>query len=542
MNTVMYTFVVAVIGVLAWCSHITAFAPQRVRIEHFDINTHADLVIDQPQPRFSWHIENEYTSDGNRVRGITQRAYRITVSSAAGVVWDSTHIKSADSLHIRYNSDVELVSDTRYDFTLQYWSSSGTVSDVVTGHFRTALFAPQQEFSGAWIGSNNVTMNYLRKEFVVPALTTAANVFLSGVGYYHLYVNGHLVDYSRRLDPGWTTYQRRTYYASFNLLPLLVSGQTNAVGIILGNGWYNQEQWADGLSATLAPTYGPPPRLLFQLNLVQQSGGVVSVVSDPTWTGRSGPNVYDGIYQGTFYDSRLETPGWSEAGFVDDWYRWVNASVLPSPVDADGILQLQPLDPIRIGPDNLHFATSAAKTGYFANPPGVRGAAINQTIITPVRVSSGSAETWDLQQTIAGFCRINRTFSRGASVQIRYAETLLPPQQDGQWEFGGLNVDNNQYIAVTDQYVYRSNQLESFTPLFSYHGFRFLSIYGAGQTQSIECFPVHSETTVIGNFTTSSVVINQIQHNTLWSMLSNAMSLPTDCTQRNERRGWSVNT
>ena len=42
----------------------------------------------------------------------------------------------------------------------------------------------------------------------------------------------------------------------------------------------------------------------------------------------------------------------------------------------------------------------------------------------------------------------------------------------------------------------------------------------------------------MGNFTTSSSVINQIQQNILWTQIGNTMSLMTDCPQRNERKGW----
>jgi alpha-L-rhamnosidase len=81
---------------------------------------------------------------------------------------------------------------------------------------------------------------------------------------------------------------------------------------------------------------------------------------------------------------------------------------------------------------------------------------------------------------------------------------------------------------------------ETFEPLFTYHGFRYLLVNGYDNinTGDIECYNAHSETRLIGNFTSSSAILNQIQHNILWSQLSNSMSLPTDCPQRNERRGW----
>jgi alpha-L-rhamnosidase len=76
---------------------------------------------------------------------------------------------------------------------------------------------------------------------------------------------------------------------------------------------------------------------------------------------------------------------------------------------------------------------------------------------------------------------------------------------------------------------------------FTVHGFRYISVFGSPNSLSIndvECFIVHSETTMKGYFTSNNQIINQIQHNIQWSQLSNLMSIPTDCPQRDERKGW----
>ena len=42
----------------------------------------------------------------------------------------------------------------------------------------------------------------------------------------------------RVLDPGWTSYDHRVLYSTYDVTPLLRSG-ANAVGVMLGSGWYN---------------------------------------------------------------------------------------------------------------------------------------------------------------------------------------------------------------------------------------------------------------------------------------------------------------
>ena len=72
-----------------------------------------------------------------------------------------------------------------------------------------------------WIGSTEIIMNELRKEFNVPNTSPlkSAIVYMSGLGYYEFYLNGNKVDPSRKLDPGWTTFQKRTLLVSYDVTP-----------------------------------------------------------------------------------------------------------------------------------------------------------------------------------------------------------------------------------------------------------------------------------------------------------------------------------
>ena len=62
-------------------------------------------------------------------------------------------------------------------------------------------------------------MNELRKEFTIPNTSPvkSAIVYITGLGYYELYINGYKVDPSRRLDPGWTSYEKRILVVSYDL-------------------------------------------------------------------------------------------------------------------------------------------------------------------------------------------------------------------------------------------------------------------------------------------------------------------------------------
>jgi hypothetical protein len=117
------------------------FVPHHVRIQHIDVTTHSDIVIDTHTPHFSWQLANEYTDDGHLVRGVQQVGYHILVHEVVRgqMMWNSDYVHSSLSTHIRYTGS-PFTSDTRYTITIQYFTTQGQ-SEWYTAHFRTALFS-----------------------------------------------------------------------------------------------------------------------------------------------------------------------------------------------------------------------------------------------------------------------------------------------------------------------------------------------------------------------------------------------------------------
>ncbi|CAF4310527.1 unnamed protein product, partial [Adineta steineri] len=159
-------------------------------------------------------------------------------------------------------------------------------------------------------------------------------------------------------------------------------------------------------------------------------------------------------------------------------------------------------------------------------------------IFNATPIPNQQVPTYDVTQNIAGYCTLTITGRKGMTVSTRHAELLDKPGKDGI-QYQGLNSANYQIITASDDFIIQGNPHEILEPMFTYHGFRYISIYANYiNIESVVCSAIHSETTLIGNFTSSSLVLNQIQHNILWSQLSNIMSIITDCSQRQERRGW----
>ena len=140
--------------------------------------------------------------------------------------WDSKQIMSNQSIHVSYTGFNDLHPATYYQFRLRIWTTQSDRASLWTDwiYFRTTIFnihsyIMSKNDSLMWIGSNRINMNELRKEFQVSDSSPirSAITYISGLGYYELYVNGDKIDMSRKLDPGWTVYEKRTLLTSFDL-------------------------------------------------------------------------------------------------------------------------------------------------------------------------------------------------------------------------------------------------------------------------------------------------------------------------------------
>ncbi len=77
----------------------------------------------------------------------------------------------------------------------------------------------------------------LRKAFLLSKPIRSAQVAICGLGYYELHCNGRRIG-DHQLDPAFTDYDHRVLYTCYDITESLKQGR-NALGIMLGNGWYN---------------------------------------------------------------------------------------------------------------------------------------------------------------------------------------------------------------------------------------------------------------------------------------------------------------
>jgi alpha-L-rhamnosidase len=337
----------------------------------------------------------------------------------------------------------------------------------------------------------------VRKGFILPDRVIRARAFVCGLGMYEMSANGQRVG-SDVFTPGWTLYQKRIQYQTYDVTKLLRKGQ-NAIGAILGNGW-----WSGGLGWGGNFCFAKESqnlRFLLQLDIECADGSHHQVVTDGGWGIHTSPIVYDTLYHGEKYDSRLELSGWNTADFDDsDWER---AQIVEEKLDRMCAQQ---------GP-TLRVTQELKAVSITEHKPGVH-------II-------------DFGQNHSGYCRLTCKAPAGTIINIRHAEILQPD--------GSLYTENYRSARVTDTYICKGGDTEVWEPRFTYRGFRYAEITGLPgkpDKNTLVSQVMHTAPEVVGRFECSNPLLNRIWQNVLWGQRSNLHSVPTDCPQRDERLGW----
>src|SRR5690606_25378235 len=103
------------------------------------------------------------------------------------------------------------------------------------------------------------------------------------------------------LTPGWTSYDHRLQYQTYDVTALLREGE-NVLGAMLGDGWFRGYLGNKGFRNV----YGDRLALLAQLQITYADGRVELVGSDEAWRASTGPILMSDLYLGETYDARLE--------------------------------------------------------------------------------------------------------------------------------------------------------------------------------------------------------------------------------------------
>lgn len=460
------------------------------------------LGIGTLKPRLSWEFLSEQ-------RSTMQMAYQLKFASEKeyllqdnNLLWDSGKIQSDHSVHIEYNGS-DLLSGQRIYWKVKVWDNHGRESEWSEIAFWEMGLLSSSDWKALWIDPDleeDISVSnpcpFIRKEFRLKSGIRKAGIYVSCYGLYQLRLNGAKVT-DDLFTPGWTSYHHRLQYQVYDVTHLLISDK-NALGVILGDGWYRGFFGWQGKRNL----YGEKLALILQMYVTYDDGSNELIITDNSWKSSTGPILRSDIYNGEMYDARLEIDGWDKKGFDD--HRWNGVVVKNHAMDV--------------------FVPSEGEA-----------VCVTQTVKPVRKITSPKGEmVFDFGQNIVGWVMFTLKGVSGKKITLKHAEVL---DKDGNFY-----TDNLRAAKAEDSYIFRSDDFETYEPHFTFHGFRYIKVDGYPGKIEIDNLAgrvIHSDMTPVGNFECSNPLVNQLQHNIQWGLRGNFLDVPTDCPQRDERMGWT---
>lgn len=453
------------------------------------------------KPVFSWQLSSTKPD-------IVQTAYELEIATSENALKNGKcDVRSSGEQMSNRQLGVKL-NGFRFDDGCKYWWRVRVkdASGKFTAWSKPASFAIGiSRPSARWITAqrnSDEPLPLFRKTFTLDEKPSRAVVYLSGLGCSDLYVNGALVEPSRILDPAQTNYEQYALYSAFDVTALLRKGN-NCLGVALGDGWYNQNRvWGRW------PSYGKPLMLL-QMNASFKNGSTLTIASDETWQWRQGATLSSNIYAGEVYDARQAPQRWAEPDSNEEGWKSARSAV-------DGRREVTPpeVHPQLIEPIRMQTPVEAVDMWQLSDTAWIYDFGVNMAAIPLLSVKQPA----------------------GTHLKMRTGEIL---NDDRSIDFSTTGVFATG-VVQTEEYICSGLGQETWSPRFTYHGFRYLELTGAhGKPEKswIKAVPVYTDLEQTGFFECSEPQINHLHELAIRTMLSNVHGLPTDCPQR-EKCGW----
>ena len=453
-------------------------------------------------PLLSWKIKSSQL-------GLYQTAWEIEIASSKDLlekgeadIWKSGKKLSEKQFGIQPESN--FAEGDTYFWRVRIWDQN----DQSTQWSETAFFSigllQEESWEAKWItypNADNRPLPYFRKKFVSKQgnKVEKALVYFCGLGAGELYINGQSVDPTRFLDPAQTNYEQYALYSTFDVTNLIKKGE-NTVGVMLGDGWFSQNDAWGGADFS----YGDPMFRL-QLNISYTDGTYKQVDSDEEWEWTEGPIRKSNIYLGESYDANYEINNWNMPGSSSDGWEKARLATANTPPR----LVPQMIPPIR-----------------------------KKETLSAKKIWQDSLGNWiyDFGVNVAGVPLLNVKQPKGTKVTIRFAEGIDPSN--------GLDFQSTGWIhhgaIFQDQYICKGEGVESWSPRFTYHGYRYAELSGITEKPDLETLKlivVHSDVSNTGKFACADEQINKLHELAIRTVKGNLHGIPTDCPIR-EKCGW----
>lgn len=497
--------------ILIFLELLSCVKSQKNEISLYDLKSEYlvnPIGLDAETPRLAWKIKDQR-------RGAIQKAYKISVgidstkvAAGNGSYWNTGKVNADDQMVVY--SGKELQAFKKYYWSLSVWDKNNNMIQASQlASFEMGMME-SRNWRGSWISdSRDIDKKespYFRKEFKIEKRIKKARVYIATAGLFELYLNGKRVG-DHQLDPTYTRFDRRNLYVTHDVTSLLQ--QNNAIGVLLGNGWFNHQSIAVWYFHQ-AP-WRARPMFCLDLKVNYEDGSEQTFSSVTDWKTSSGGLVFNSIYTAEHHNAQLEQKGWNTFGFDD--HKWEKSIATSAPSKN---IVAQALHPIR-----------------------------HKTEIQPIKMRKINSQKYifDLGRNIAGISRIKVKGKAGTVLRLTHSELL---DEKGEIDLSNIIVHyrptDNTDPFQTDIYTLSGEGIETFSPKFNYKGFQYIEVKSSNPIelteQAVTGILMHSDIPSVGKVSSSNLLINKLWSATNNAYLSNLYGYPTDCPQR-EKNGWT---
>ncbi len=375
----------------------------------------------------------------------------------------------------------------------------------------------------------------------------SAKWMTAGLGVYEIFVNGQLIG-EEFLKPGYTHYAKTKRSFTYDVTAALQTeaGAENQLSAQVTPGW-----WADKIHTphghegflgkkcafrgVLELTYADGSKKLYGTDLENWKAGI------------AGPVTHAAIFDGEAYDARIPM-GYAtvEKLATPEVNTEFKGEIVPSAGAEVYLRHDLTLSPVKA---YLWKGVEGAKEKEFGKVIITKEFASGEELI----VRPGETLVVDFGQNCAGVPSFVFKAAEGTHLSCLPAELLNDGNgaesrgMDGpEGSVHRLNLRIPDSGMMLDYIFAGGNDYEAYHPSHTFYGYRFVSITATDEVaiKSLTSIPVTSITKDMetGTLSTGNELINKLIANTYWGQLSNYLSVPTDCPQRNERLGWTADT
>lgn len=446
------------------------------------------IGIDILNPRITWNYISEESKNVNQVGfrihySINDVNYvtEIFETSSMNYIFKN-NFKSRDIIKYRIEA---IMSDDFHIFSEENYFEFGLLNE--------------EDFHAKWISGNyqvkrktRYPADYFKKDFSINNLNliTKARAYASACGLYELFINDKRVgDFV--LAPGSTDYRKRIQYQTYDILPLLKAGK-NEIKIVLGDGWYRGNNGGSGKPNT----FGKVSKVFLQCEFFNDNKLLFEVLSDKNFAwSNDGPITFNDIKDGEIVDANLVPTFKEKAKEIHKKY-------------------------------NLK-----ASNNYFVKEKEEHYPI--KEIITPKK-----KHILVFKNNLSGYIYFKLNGKKGDKIRIVMGEYI-----DNDGEFSLLNIqDHTKYGDTPRQeitYIFKDG-INEYKSKFYYGGFKYALIESDVDYKltDFKQIVIYSDLSRVSDFECSNNLVNIFFKNTINSLKSNSVDVPTDCPTR-ERAGWT---